>query len=181
VSPTVIVVMGVSGAGKTTIGEALAVRLHCPFEDADALHPRANILKMAAGHPLDDADRAPWLAALRDWIASRLNTGQPAVLAASLLKRAYRDEVLAGDPRVALVYLRGDADLLRDRMKHRHGHFMPPHMLDSQLETLEPPDAGEGVIEVDVGGSVEETVEQVIKARPWPCFHSITLLARYRP
>jgi gluconokinase len=162
VRPTVIVVMGVSGAGKTTIGQALADRLGWAFQDADDLHPRANILKMAAGHPLNDEDRVPWLAALRDWIASHLRSGQPAVLAASLLRRAYRDQVIAADPRVALVDMTGAPDLLRDRMNHRQGHFMAPHMLDSQLASLEAPAPDEHPIEIDVSGAPADTVARIV-------------------
>jgi carbohydrate kinase (thermoresistant glucokinase family) len=168
ISPSILVAMGVCGSGKTTIGQGVAAALGWPFQDADALHPRANIDKMAAGHPLDDADRAPWLAALRGWIVQLLAQGGHGVLAASLLKRRYRDQVIGGDARVALVYLHGDAALLRARMGARRGHFMSSAMLDSQLAALEPPGAGERCIAVDVGGDVACVVRGVLGALDLP-------------
>jgi gluconokinase len=161
--PDVLVVMGVSGAGKTTIGECVAAALGWPFQDADDLHPRANIVKMAAGHPLDDTDRAPWLWALRDWVRGRLAAGGQGVLAASLLKRRYRHLVIGGDRRVALVYLHGAPALLRARMRVRWGHFMKPGMLDSQLRALEVPTPAEHCIAVDVRGAASETVRAVLR------------------
>lgn len=162
--PLVLVVMGVSGAGKTTIGRRVAAVLGWPFQDADGLHPQANIDKMAGGHPLDDADRAPWLAALRHWVAARLAAGEHGVLAASLLKRRYREQVIGGDARVGLVYLHADPDLLRARMAARQGHFMAAGMLESQLAALEPPGVAEGAIAVDVGGKEAQTVQAVLRA-----------------
>ena len=160
----VVAVMGVSGAGKTTVGHALAARLGWAFQDADALHPPANVAKMAAGHALTDADRVPWLAALRDWVAARLDTCGPGVLACSLLKRAYRRQVLGDEPRVALVFLTAAPAVLRARMAHRVGHFMPESLLDSQLQALEPPAADEHPVVVDVGGNVEQTVDAALSA-----------------
>jgi gluconokinase len=160
----VLVVMGVSGSGKTTIGERLAASLGWAFQDADDLHPAANIRKMAAGRPLDDADRAPWLAALHDWVGRRLAAGDQAILAASLLKRAYRDQVIGGDPAVRLLYLYGTPNLLRARMQVRTGHFMAPSMLDSQLATLEPPVDSERPICVSVIGTPEETTSAALLA-----------------
>ena len=138
-----VVVMGVSGSGKTTVGQALAAALGVPFEDGDALHPAANVAKMAAGIPLDDADRAPWL----DAIGAVLAAGQ-VVVACSALKRAYRDRLRAAAPSLELVYLEVDRATLLDRMTHRT-HFMPPSLLDSQLATLEPPTADEHALVVD--------------------------------
>ncbi len=160
----IVVVMGVSGAGKTTIGQALADRLGWGFQDADALHSAANILKMAAGHALSDADRAPWLAALRNWVQMRLTAGENGVLAASLLKRRYRDVVIGGDRRVMLVYLYGAPVLLRARVRARRGHFMQPRMLESQLKTLEAPIGREHAISADVAGPLEQTVQAVVDA-----------------
>jgi gluconokinase len=148
-----VVVMGVSGSGKTTVGEALAAALGVPFVDGDALHPAANVAKMAAGIPLDDADRAPWL----DAIAAVLATG-PVVVACSALKRAYRDRLRAGSPELELVFLEVDPATLLDRMTHRR-HFMPPSLLDSQLAALEPPALDEHAITVDGALPLVEVVE----------------------
>ena len=148
-----VVVMGVSGSGKTTVGEALAAALGVPFADGDALHPAANVAKMAAGIPLDDADRAPWL----DTIGAVLAAG-PVVVACSALKHAYRDHLRAAAPRLELVFLEVDRATLLDRMTHRT-HFMPPTLLDSQLATLEPPTADEHAIVVDGAVPLAELVE----------------------
>jgi gluconokinase len=131
-----IVVMGVSGSGKTTVGKALAAELGVPFMDADDLHPAANVAKMAAGHPLTDDDRWPWLARVGRELAEAKNTGL--VIACSALKRAYRAAILSAEPRARFVDLEGSRDLLASRMAHREGHFMPLSLLDSQLATLEP-------------------------------------------
>ena len=145
--------MGVSGSGKTTAGEALAAALGVPFEDGDALHPAANVAKMAAGIPLDDADRAPWL----DAIGAVLAAG-PVVVACSALKRAYRDRLRVAAPDLELVYLEVDRATLLDRMTHRT-HFMPPTLLDSQLATLEPPAAEEHALVMDGALPLVELVE----------------------
>lgn len=139
VKPLVIVVMGVCGSGKTTHGRALAAALGWDFADADDFHPPANIAKLRAGTALDDADRAPWLAALRAEIEARLASARPVVLACSALKQAYRDALWADRPRMRLVYLEGPRELLATRLADRSGHYMPPALLDSQLATLEPP------------------------------------------
>ncbi len=149
-----LVVMGVSGSGKTTVGEALAVALGVPFVDGDSLHPKANVAKMAAGIPLDDADRVPWL----DAIGLVLARGS-VVVACSALKRAYRDRLRAAAPTLELVYLEVDRDTLLERMTHRV-HFMPASLLDSQLATLEPPTADEKPLIVDTAaGSLVELVD----------------------
>jgi gluconokinase len=135
----VVVLMGVSGAGKTTIGERLAAALGIAFLDADDLHPPANVAKMARGEPLDDADRAPWLAAVRRAIDARLATGLGAVVACSALRQSYRDALDVPRPDVPLVWLTAPAHVIADRLAARHGHFMPPALLPSQLATLEPP------------------------------------------
>lgn len=132
---TVIVVMGVSGAGKTTIGTAVAEGLGVDYAEADTFHPPANIAKMTAGHPLTDADRAPWLAAIANWIAEHAETG--GVVSSSALKRSYRDVLRSGGP-VWFLHLHGARELLAERMKTRSGHFMPVSLLDSQLADLEP-------------------------------------------
>lgn len=134
----VIVVMGVSGAGKTTVGSMLARELHWDFADADDFHSPANVQKMRAGIPLTDADRAPWLHTLRNVVTGWLAEGNNAVLACSALKQAYRN-LLQVDEAVRLVYLKGDRDLFSQRLLDRHQHYMKQQMLDSQLLTLEPP------------------------------------------
>jgi gluconokinase len=154
-SRRVIVVMGVSGTGKSTTGRALAQALDLPFLEGDDLHPESNVAKMAAGIPLTDADRAPWL----DLIAAELD--QPQVVACSALKRSYRDRLRQAAPDLVLVYLHGDPELLLSRMSQRDGHFMPTALLDSQLATLEEPAADEDVIPVDVMLRPDEIVELV--------------------
>ena len=135
----IVVLMGVTGAGKTTVGHQLAAALGWTFVEGDALHPPANIAKMHRGEPLDDADRAPWLGAIRQRIDELVASAQSAVIACSALKRAYR-EVLARDrPEVTFVYLKASAALIAERLRHRAGHFMPPALLQSQLDTLEEP------------------------------------------
>jgi len=134
----IILVMGVSGVGKTTVGQALAQQLGWSFADADDFHPAANVAKMRAGIPLTDADRAPWLQSLRATIAFWLAAGQSAVLACSALKQAYREQLLVG-PEVKLVFLRADLNLIAERMAARHGHYMNPALLRSQFDVLEAP------------------------------------------
>ena len=144
----IVVLMGVTGAGKTTVGQQLAAALGWTFVEGDAFHPPANIAKMHRGEPLDDADRAPWLGAIRQRIDELVASAQSAVIACSALKRAYR-EVLARDrPEVTFVYLKASAALIAERLRHRAGHFMPPALLQSQLDTLEEPADG---ITVDAG------------------------------
>jgi gluconokinase len=139
VKPIVIVVMGVSGAGKTVLGGALATELGWDFADADDFHPPANLAKMGAGSPLDDADRAPWLAALRARVERALAEERPLVLACSALRQAYRDALWADRPRMRLVHLDGPREVLAARLVARTGHFMPVALLDSQFATLETP------------------------------------------
>lgn len=136
----VIIVMGVSGVGKTTLGEALARELGWRFVDADDVHPPANVEKMAAGVPLTDEDRAPWLERLRGLIAQALERGEDLVLACSALRRSYRQQLAVEPSRIRWVYLTAPPEVLARRLRERTGHFMPPGMLESQLATLEPPD-----------------------------------------
>jgi gluconokinase len=135
----VVLLMGVAGSGKTTVGRQLAQELGWSFADADDFHPPANVAKMSAGQPLDDTDRAPWLAAIRAHIDGVLARGENAVVTCSALKQRYRDALVADPARVKLVYLTGSRELLLARLGQRTGHFMKPAMLDSQLATLEPP------------------------------------------
>ena len=156
--PGFIVVMGVSGSGKTTVGRALAETLNWRFHDADDYHPAKNVEKMRRGTPLDDDDRAPWLAALRRIIDASIANHEPGVLACSALKQRYRD-ALAADG-VRFVYLRGDAETIRSRMEQRN-HFMPPALLASQFAALEEP---RGAVAVDITLSVEAQVNAIVDA-----------------
>lgn len=156
-----IVIMGVSGSGKTTVGTALAASLGVPFTDADDLHPEANVTKMAAGHPLNDDDRWPWLARVGEELGKAEATGT--VIACSALKRSYREAILTGEPRTRFVYLAGSRELLESRVEHRHGHFMPPSLLDSQLDTLEPLSEDEPgmTVSLDTNASPAELVDEI--------------------
>ena len=161
VKPRVIVVMGVAGAGKTTHARALAAALGWDFLDADDQHPPANVEKMRAGAPLDDADRAPWLAALRARIEAHLAEDRPLVLACSALKQAYRDALGADRPRMRLVFLDGPRETLAARLGARAGHFMPPGLLDSQLAALEPPADG---LRIDISTTTDAQLAAVRSA-----------------
>ena len=141
--PCALIVMGVSGSGKSTIADKLAERLRWSYEDGDKFHPASNVAKMSAGHPLTDEDRWPWLQAIADDIDRVCGAGQHAVIACSALKRAYRDVLVHGRSDVRIVYLKGTQELIARRLAARKNHFMPPGLLDSQFKTLEPPDAGE--------------------------------------
>jgi len=162
---TSIVVMGVSGSGKSTVGSALARRLDVPFADADALHPAANIAKMSAGTPLDDDDRYPWLAAVGQWLADH----DRGVMSCSALKRRYRDQLRSHRPTVEFLHLTGSPTLIDHRQVERTGHFMPSSLVVSQFEALEPLDSDEHGLAMDVGQSVETIVEAMVRylgARP---------------
>nr|WP_060178462.1 gluconokinase [Streptomyces sp. IMTB 1903] len=159
----VMVVMGVAGTGKTTVGRLLAARLGLPYAEGDAFHPAGNVAKMSAGHPLDDADRWPWLDAVGEWIRNRAGTGG-GVIAASSLKRAYRDRLRAAAPGVVFVHLTGERQLIEERMAARKGHFMPATLLESQFATLEPLQEDELGVSVDVAGSPEEVAERALAA-----------------
>ncbi|WP_406128567.1 gluconokinase [Streptomyces sp. NBC_00989] len=161
-TPHVVVVMGVAGTGKTTIGPLLAARLGVPYAEGDDFHPQANIAKMSAGVPLTDEDRWPWLDAIGDWAHGRAGLG--GVVSSSALKRSYRDRLRAAAPGVVFVHLTGDRALIEDRMAHRHGHFMPTALLDSQFATLQPLEADEAGVAVDVGGSPEQIAERATAA-----------------
>ena len=161
-TPQVVVVMGVAGTGKTTIGPLLAARLGVPYAEGDDFHPQANIDKMSAGIPLDDADRWPWLDAIGSWAHGRAGLG--GVVSCSALKRSYRDRLRAEAPGVVFVHLAGDRSLIEDRMSHRQGHFMPTALLDSQFATLQPLQADEAGVAVDVAGSPEEITRRAVEA-----------------
>jgi carbohydrate kinase (thermoresistant glucokinase family) len=156
----VIIVMGVSGSGKTTVGELLADRLGWEFADADDFHPAANVAKMHAGTPLDDADRTAWLRAIAGWIDEHVAAGKDGVVTCSALKRAYRE--LLRRPEVRFAYLDGDRELIARRMAARRGHFFPAGLLESQFRDLEPPGPDERAYAVSIAGTPEETVEQIM-------------------
>ncbi|MFJ2965535.1 gluconokinase [Streptomyces collinus] len=161
-TPHVVVVMGVAGTGKTTIGPLLAARLGVPYAEGDDFHPPANIDKMSAGTPLTDEDRLPWLDAIGAWAQGRARLG--GVVSCSALKRSYRDRLRAAAPGVVFVHLTGDRALIEDRMSHRQGHFMPTALLDSQFATLQPLAADEAGVGVDVAGGPEEITERAAHA-----------------
>ena len=164
----ILLIMGVSGSGKTTVGALLAGRLQWPYAEADDFHPPANLQKMRAGEPLTDEDRLPWLQAIGAWIDEQIAAGRPAVVSCSALKRSYRD-VLRGpgsgrDPsQVKLVYLEGDRELIARRMAARHSHFFPASLLDSQFQDLEPPEPDEHAIVVPVGGTPAEISDEILR------------------
>ena len=155
--------MGVSGSGKSTVGEDLAQHLHAAYQEGDSLHPAANVDKMSHGIPLTDADRRPWLQAIAAVIDGWLERHEAGVVTCSALKRAYRNILIGDRDGVALVYLEGSHELISQRMAARHGHFMPTALLDSQFATLEPPTADEKPITVSVDAPPDAIVEAVIK------------------
>ena len=158
-----LVVMGVSGSGKSTVGAALAQRLGVPFEDADDLHPAANIAKMSAGNPLDDDDRRPWLETIGTWLAA--HDGDGGVISCSALKRSYRDRLRAHAARAVFVHLHGTREVIARRQAARPGHFMPASLLDSQFDTLEPLAEDEAGVVIDVDQTVDVIVQQYVDLR----------------
>ena len=158
---TVVVVMGVSGSGKTTIAERLAAAEGWTLLEGDSFHPPANVAKMASGTPLTDADRWPWLRAIAAEIDAYRARGESAVVACSALRRAYRDVLIGERSDVRLVYLKGSRALIAERLRARKGHFMPPALLDSQFRTLEEPGADENPIAVEIGGTPDEIVRVI--------------------
>ncbi|MER5746680.1 MULTISPECIES: gluconokinase [unclassified Streptomyces] len=161
-TPHVVVVMGVAGTGKTTIGPLLAAGLGVPYAEGDDFHPAANIAKMSAGVPLDDADRWPWLDAIGRWAHGRAGLG--GVVSSSALKRSYRDRLRAEAPGVLFLHLTGDRALIEARMAGRTGHFMPTALLDSQFATLQPLQEDEAGVSVDVSGTPEEITQRAVAA-----------------
>ncbi|MFD0147742.1 MULTISPECIES: gluconokinase [unclassified Streptomyces] len=160
--PPVVVVMGVAGTGKTTIGPLVADALGVPYAEGDDFHPAANVAKMSAGTPLDDADRGPWLDAIGRWAHGREGLG--GVVSSSALKRIYRDRLRAAAPGVVFLHLTGDRELIERRMTERKGHFMPTALLDSQFATLQPLGDDETGVAVDVSGSPEEIAARAVAA-----------------
>jgi gluconokinase len=155
----ILLLMGVSGSGKTTIGALLAGRLGWTYAEADDFHPRANVEKMRAGIPLDDDDRRPWLEATAKWMREQT---APAVVTSSALKRKYRDLLRKGRPDLRLIYLEGGKDLIGERLAARHGHFFPKELLDSQFADLEPPGPDEDPVVVSIDGPPDRVVQEII-------------------
>ncbi|HEY5320468.1 MAG TPA: gluconokinase [Galbitalea sp.] len=162
--PIVLVFMGVSGCGKSTVAALLAGRLGWPFEEGDSLHPQANIDKMAAGHPLDDDDRWPWLEKVAEWVEERLDAGENALITCSALKRSYRDMINRRGTGVQFVYLAGSKETIGARLATRQGHFMPPALLDSQFADLEEPTPDEPALRIDVGPAPAVIADEVVTA-----------------
>lgn len=161
-TPSVLVVMGVSGSGKTTVARLVAARLGWRFQEGDDLHPAANVAKMSAGQPLTDADRAPWLHAIAGVIDGWQAAGVSGVLTCSALKHAYRTTIIGTRPGVRLVYLRGSQAQVADRMAHRAGHFMPTGLLQSQFATLEEPAADEHPLVVSIDGTPDALADEIM-------------------
>jgi gluconokinase len=161
--PMAVVIMGVSGSGKSTVAAMLARTLGWQYQEGDKLHPPANVEKMSGGTPLTDADRIPWLRKIAEKIDDWRGHGQSGVVTCSALKRAYRDIVAEGRPDVRVVYLKGSPELIRHRLANRSGHFMPSALLDSQFSILQEPSPDERPIVVDIGGSPEEIVADIVR------------------
>ncbi|MEU6076354.1 gluconokinase [Micromonospora sp. NPDC047074] len=157
-----VIVMGVSGAGKTTVARGVAARAGLTFAEADEFHSPANVARMRAGVPLDDAARLPWLRDLAGWMTARAAEGVSTVLACSALRRSYRDVLRHGPPSVEFVHLDGSAEVIRERLAQRAGHYMPASLLESQLATLEQPDPDESVLVLDVSLTPEELVSAAL-------------------
>ena len=162
-APCALIVMGVSGSGKSTIAAELAKKLSWTFEDGDRFHPAGNVAKMSAGHPLTDEDRWPWLRAIAAEIERVCRAHGHVVIACSALKRAYREVLVRGRDDVRIVFLNGNHDLIAERMARRKGHFMPPGLLDSQFSALEPPQADENPVTVSIDAPVESIVEDIVR------------------
>ncbi|WP_235583072.1 gluconokinase [Kitasatospora sp. Root107] len=163
-APTIVVIMGVSASGKTTLGRLLAGRRDVPFVEGDDFHPAANIAKMAAGHALDDEDREPWLRSLAEWIRGTTRARVGAVISCSALKREYRDALRAAGPGVWFLYLSLDREVARTRITRRAGHFMPAGLLESQYDALEPLQADEPGLTVDADADTDAVLGQVHSA-----------------
>ncbi|MGH3899267.1 MAG: gluconokinase [Pseudonocardiaceae bacterium] len=168
-SPSMLlVVMGVSGSGKSTVAARLASRTGCALADGDDFHPASSVARMAAGDPLDDTLRKPWLAAIARWLAERAARGECAVVSCSALTRAYRDVLRGAGSEVRIVHLAGPPELVAQRLVTRRGHFMPPELLDSQYAALEPLDPDEPGITVDLTATPDQIADEVLSAFGFP-------------
>jgi len=167
-SPCALILMGVSGSGKTTIGQKLAARMSWRYEDADTFHPPSNVAKMSAGQPLTDEDRWPWLKAIAAEIDRACTAGERLVIGCSALRRIYRDVLVHGRDDVRFIYLDGTQALIADRIGQRKGHFMPPGLLTSQFQTLEPPTPDERAMTVSIDAQVEVIVDRIISQLSQP-------------
>lgn len=157
--PRALILMGVAGSGKTAVGQILSERLNLPFFDGDDYHPASNVAKMAAGIPLDDQDRIPWLKNLHEIILEHLQAGKSVILACSALKQSYRDLLGENIPGVTFIYLKGDYNLIFQRMKERHDHYMKPGMLQSQFDTLEEPVEA---VTIDIDQNLDTIIEEIL-------------------
>lgn len=162
--PDVVVVMGVSGSGKSTVAKGLSTVLGWEFAEGDAFHPEANVAKMRCGTPLTDEDRWPWLRAIGEWISEKEKRGESAVVTCSALRRVYRDLLRDGRPHVRFLHVTAATDLIRDRMEHRPGHYMPSSLLPSQLATLEPLGADEPGVTISNEGSAAQVLDRALAA-----------------
>jgi len=162
-SPPILVIMGISGSGKSTVAQKLAARLGWPFAEGDTLHPEINIAKMHAGIPLTDADRQPWLERVAAWIDAQRAKKEPGIITCSALKRTYRQFIIGDRPEVRLVYLRGGRDLIAQHVAERQGHFMPASLLRSQIDTLEEPEPSEDPLTIDAGEPSNRIAEEIIR------------------
>ena len=162
--PDVVVVMGVSGSGKTTVAKGLSTVLGWEFAEGDAFHPDANVAKMRSGVPLTDEDRWPWLEAIGAWISDKESRGESAVVTCSALRRVYRDLLRDGRPQVRFLHVEAESDVIRDRMEHRPGHYMPPSLLPSQLATLEPLEGDEPGVTITNEGSAAQVLDRALAA-----------------
>lgn len=163
-SPPLVIAMGVSGCGKTSVGRRVAEHFGWPFQEGDDLHPQANVDKMRRGEPLDDDDRAPWLDAIGDWLDKRRAADGGGVVSCSALKRRYRDRLARSRPRVVFAFLDVSRDELERRLRQREDHYMPASLLDSQLDTLERPQNDEPVVHVDADAGIDTTTQRLIRA-----------------
>ena len=163
IAPRILVIMGVSGSGKSTVAGALAKRLGWPLAEGDDFHSPENVAKMHAGTPLTDADRMPWLKTIAGWIETRLKAGQSGIITCSALKHSYRDLLMGGHPEVRFVYLKGSPAVMAEHLAGRHGHFMPASLLASQFDALEEPGTDEPVLTVDAGQPVEAIVTEIVE------------------
>ena len=163
-APDIVIVMGVSGSGKSTVAKGLSTVLGWEFAEGDAFHPEANVSKMQSGTPLTDADRWPWLEAIGEWISGKEGRGESAVVTCSALRRVYRDLLRRDRPHVRFLHVTAESDVLLDRMEHRAGHYMPSSLLPSQLATLEPLEPDEPGVTVSGEGTEVEVLDRVLHA-----------------